>query len=652
CVEVLGNLNPVNLAEEDPAQCFLCLDAVIQTFCVLVPSLSNLQNWDFDDEDLRYVYRYSLGRLPHQSVDPTVRQALLLIEISSGTGAEQIVPSLRDWIAFLGSPYWKPQDFIKPASELGLPVEPVFESDEMRLTDSIRRYPEYLEEAVRNKSYLDVYKATRDWLPDVLSSRVFDIFRRRVNDEAQENIDSDADVSEAHRVIEKTYQKRRFMTNKGRVLPIRIQDLDSPPPPEAIEPVVFEMIPQKLRVELMPSVAYSGKTKQVEIVFLGGPGIGRSGILIRTDTSAILLDYGLSVANQRIPEWVPELEMIDCVLVTHSHLDHVGGLPALYENYTGKWCATGVTGAVSMTLLEDALKVGTPLPPRRHDKYDMVSRFNRRNIDRVKKSYVQLEAGKASELAGGMVVTPVEARHIPGSSAYLVDIEGTRILYTGDFNLDDSVLFHGANLPTDCDVVIFDGTYWGREDFDRKAVSDQVSQTIAKHGPVIIPTFAVGRSQEILVMLDELGVTSSRNVMVAGMAERVTKLTGYSGDWTGMKKNKVVLDVDDVLVAGGGMLDGGFAKMHYDEHRQNPDAAVILCGYLAPRTTGWNLMHGHETHTCAVEYARLSAHSSASNLAEFVGSCSGKKIMVHTPTKKVSGDVLLPEYRERIVLDV
>lgn len=607
---------------------------------------------NFDEEDLRYVYRYSLGKLPHQGVDTLLKRALLLIEIASGKDARQAMTCLREWIAFLGSPYCMPEDFKEPATELGLNLGTALESDDFRLTDSIRRYPEYLEEALRGKEYLDVYKATRSWLPDVLSSRILGIFRKRVNQEAQEKIGPDTGVSEAYAVIQRVYKKREFMSAEGRVLPIRLQDLDSPPPPEAVEPVLFEMIPQKLRVELMSSIAYSRKTKQVEIIFLGGPEIGRSGILVRTDTSAILLDYGLSVANQRIPEWVPELEMIDSVLITHSHLDHVGGLPALYEHYSGKWCASGVTGAVSMTLLEDALKVGTPLPPRRNDKYDMVSWFNRTNIDKVKRNYVQLETGTASELAGGIVVTPIEARHIPGSLAFIVDVEGTRILYTGDFNLDKSVLFHGATLPTDCDLTIFDGTYWEREDFDRRQVSDQVSQTIARHGPVIIPTFAVGRSQEVLVMLDELGITSSRNVIVAGMAERVTKLTGYDGDWTGMKKNKVVLEDDDILVAGGGMLDGGFAKMHYNEHRHNPDAAVILCGYLAPRTTGWNLLHGHEAHKCAVEYARLSAHSSASRLTEFVASCTGKKAMVHTPIKKTGGDILLPQYRERIVLDV
>ena len=123
-------------------------------------------------------------------------------------------------------------------------------------------------------------------------------------------------------------------------------------------------------MDLLPSVAYSTKTKNIEIIFLGGPRIGRSGIIIKTDTGGILLDFGMSVANHRIPEWVPELEMIDTVLISHSHLDHVGGLPILFEEFSGKWCSVGPTGGVTKILLDDALKIGTPFPPRKHDKQE------------------------------------------------------------------------------------------------------------------------------------------------------------------------------------------------------------------------------------------------------------------------------------------
>jgi putative mRNA 3-end processing factor len=404
-------------------------------------------------------------------------------------------------------------------------------------------------------------------------------------------------------------------------------------------------------MDLLPSVAYSTKTKKIEIIFLGGPRIGRSGIIVKTDTGGILLDYGMSVANHRIPEWVPELEMIDTVLVSHSHLDHVGGLPVLYEEFSGKWCSVGPTGGVTKILLDDALKVGTPFPPRKYDKLDLVSRFNETNIQKVTKSHVKLEYEKSNEVGPGIVVTPIDACHIPGSAAYLIDIEGVKILYTGDFNMDKSVLFpNGANLPTDADYVIFDGTYWAREDFNRAKVGEQMSKTIASHGPVIIPSFAVGRTQEILLMLEGLGITKNRNCMVTGMSERVTKMVGVTGHWESMKKNRVHLEKEDVLISGGGMMAGGLARHHFNEQRNNPKAAIIPCGYLAPRTPGWNLIHGYEPHECKVEYARLSAHSSATNLETFVNSCKGKRIMVHTPAFAPPKGVMIPNYKERIVI--
>jgi Cft2 family RNA processing exonuclease len=125
---------------------------------------------------------------------------------------------------------------------------------------------------------------------------------------------------------------------------------------------------------------------------------------------------------------------------------------------------------------------------------------------------------------------------------------------------------------------------------------------------------------------------------------------GVTGNWQGMKKNKVTLDKEDILVAGGGMMGGGLARQHFKEHRKNTEAAIILCGYLAPRTPGWNLLHGYEPHDCQVEYARLSAHSSASNLEQYIKSCKGKKVIVHTPYPDTPKGLIMPEFQERIIL--
>ena len=620
---------------------------------VLTHGAYGFQLGNYDEEDFRYIYRYSLRYIRGQKeIESFLRRVLVFLSAASKKEPMEIMLEVRFYIQYLGAPLFEPTSFIEAGKEFEVDIEGVISDEIFRLADSLIRHPQYLEEAIVGRPFYDTYKNLKVWGPDAILKQMLKTSKMAVYREAQKKVSEESSVADAVKTVQKVFEKEHFRSNEESVLPIRLQELETPPPGEAIDPVIFELIPQKLRMGLLPSVAYSTKTKKIEIIFLGGPRIGRSGILIKTDTGGILMDYGMSVANHRMPEWVPELEMIDTVLVSHGHLDHLGGLPILFDDYDGKWCSVGHTGGIAKLLLEDALKVGTPFPPRKHDKLDLVSRFNSDNIDKVTRNHVQLEYGESSEVGPGILVTPIDACHIPGSAAYEVDIEGVKILYTGDFNTDKSVLFPGSNLPTDSDYVIYDGTYWGREDFDRQKVGELVSNTIASHGPVVIPSFAVGRSQEMLLILEELGVTKNRNVMVTGLAERVTKFVGVKGNWHSMKKNKIHLDQDDVLVAGGGMMSGGLARHHFREQRENPKAAVILCGYLAPRTAGWNLLHGYEPHQCSVEVARLSAHASSSGLQEYIGRCKGKKVMVHTPPMDKPAGVIMPDYKERIVINV
>ena len=606
---------------------------------------------NYDEEDFRYLYRYSLRSTRSQTqVESWLRKAMVFLAAIKHDTPRDVMSEVRLWIQYLGAPVFNPGLFSDVGDAFGVDIKSIMDSEDLRLVDSLTRHPQYVREAVEGKPFLEVMQSCREWTPDVLLSELLSVATDQVYADAKSLVTSDMDVSRSIEVMKKHFEKTQYKSHKDGVLPVRLQLLENPPPGEAIDPVIFELIPQKLRVGLLPSVAYSSRTKKIEIIFLGGPHIGRSGILIKTDTGGVLFDFGLSVSNHMIPEWVPELEMIDTVLASHAHLDHVGGLPVLFDKFDGKWCSVGPSGGITKLLLIDALKVGTPFPPRKYSKLDLISRFTEENIKKVTDNHVRLEYGKSNEVSPGIVVTPIEACHISGSALYSIDIEGVKILYTGDFNIDESILFPGANVPTDADYVIFDGTYWGREDFDRKKVNETISEVISKHGPVVIPSFAVGRSQEILMILENLGITQNRNVMVAGMADRITSLVGVRGHWQSIKKNKVHLEKEDILVAGGGMMGGGLARHHFNEQRNNPKAAIILCGYLAPRTPGWNLLHGYEPHECKMAYARLSAHSSSSNLQRFASSCSGKRIMVHTPTEKAPKGIIIPKYRERIMI--
>ncbi len=608
---------------------------------------------NYTEDDFRYVYRFSLsnGRGLGE-LHRWLYKALVFLSAVPDDEPEYVLARVREHIRFLGAPLVTPSRLAEAASTVGVDLSGLVREGDLRLVDTLVRHPEYMAEAVEGRWYSDVYDATKTWLPEGLQMRLFDIFRAQAYEQAQLALSPSMSVPEAVSAVQDVFRSLGFRVGSDDVLPVRLHELPAPPTPEPLDSVVFEMIPERMRRELLPSVAYSVPTRKVELIFIGGPGIGHSGIIIKTATGGVLLDYGLSVANQTTPQWVPELEVIDSVLVTHAHLDHTGGLPILFERFTGKWCSTPLTGAITKALLDDALTVGTPLPPRKRDSTDPVSWFRQRNIDRVAKQHVPIEVGKSSEVGPGIVVTPLDACHVPGSAAFLIDIEGLMILYTGDFNLDRSVLFPGAVMPTDPDVVIVDGTYWGRQDFDRTRVREDIASIVREHGPVIVPTFAVGRCQEILMILEELGITASRNVITGGLAERVTRLVGIKGHWKGMKKNKVVLDPDDILVAGGGMLGGGLAREHFRQHSRNPEAAVVLCGYLAPRTPGWNLLRGYEPHECTVHYARLSAHSSSSNLQAFAHQCTGKRFIVHTPLRMAPEGFKVPQMGQRFVVEV
>jgi len=617
------------------------------TLCLYGLVLNN-----YDDEDFRYLYRYLLYNWRDQEQsEKWAQKALVFLGLIKNLSGRELLQVTVDWMRFLGAPSWNPTVFASTCSEFGVDIGPIMSEDDMRFIDSVKRRPQYLEEAVSGKTYHEVRIASRDWLPDSMSSKILAIYRKQAYERAQKGVTEKESVQQSFESVRAAFEQSEFLSDDATSLPIRLQELPSPPRAEAIDPAVFELIPQKLRVGLLSSVAYSTRTKSIEIIFIGGPRIGRSGVVIKTDTGGILLDYGLSVANQKVPEWVPELEMIDSVIISHAHLDHVGGLPILYEHYSGKWCSAGVTGAICMALLEDAMSLGAGSSSKKDDRQeDMMQFTSAASLNKVSKNHVRLDIGKSAEVGPGIVVTPIDACHIPGSAAYLVDIEGVRILYTGDFNTDQSILFPGSNLPTDSKVTILDGTYWNREDFNRAKVAETFTDIVGKYGPVVIPSFAVGRSQEVLMMLEALGVTQRKNVIVSGLAERVTKLVGLTGHWQAMRKNKTVLDKDDILVAGGGMLGGGLARQHFREQSNNPEAAIVLCGYLAPRTPGWNLLKGYEPHQCKVEYARLSAHSSASNLEKYVNSCTGRKVMVHTPAENEPAGVTMPDYRTRIVI--
>ncbi|MFB6172781.1 MAG: MBL fold metallo-hydrolase, partial [Haloarculaceae archaeon] len=251
----------------------------------------------------------------------------------------------------------------------------------------------------------------------------------------------------------------------------------------------------------------------MELQFLGGAGeIGRSAVLV---DDALLLDYGMATGTP--PQWPVGRVDPEAVVASHGHLDHVGGLPALLSGQARPpvhW--TPPTREFALTLARDTLKLhgNTPQCP-----------FTETEVARLTQVSTTHDYGEPFE-AAGYEVTLYDAGHIPGSAHVLVDDGETRLLYTGDFHVDDQRLVPASTARPDADVVVCESTYADvthdpRERVERQ-FAESVRRTVVEGGTVVVPAFAIGRTQELLMVCEAHDV----DCYVDGMGKGLTRMLG------------------------------------------------------------------------------------------------------------------------------
>ncbi|MFB6096289.1 MAG: MBL fold metallo-hydrolase, partial [Haloferacaceae archaeon] len=249
----------------------------------------------------------------------------------------------------------------------------------------------------------------------------------------------------------------------------------------------------------------------MDLRFLGGAGeVGRSAILVN---DRLLLDYG---AKTGTPTQYP-VGSVDpeAVVVSHGHLDHVGAVPALLSGSARPpihW--TPPTRELALTLARDTLKLhgGTLQCP-----------FTETDVRRVTQVSEPHGYGEPFE-AAGHEVTFFDAGHIPGSAHVLVDDGDTRLLYTADFHTADQQLVAGTTARPDADVVLCESTYSDVDHEDRATVEERFAEsvrtTLWEGGTVVVPAFAIGRTQEMLLLCERHDLPC----YVDGMGQEVTRM--------------------------------------------------------------------------------------------------------------------------------
>jgi putative mRNA 3-end processing factor len=395
----------------------------------------------------------------------------------------------------------------------------------------------------------------------------------------------------------------------------------------------------------------------------GGDEVGRLGMVLSTDRYKFLFDYGM---NPTKPPTFPMLApKVDGVFVTHSHLDHVGMLPWLNKNGGANVYATPPTLAVIPILLYDTVKIaaleGGSLP------------FEEIDVDSIIESFTPLNYGEIMEFKD-TEISSHSTGHLIGSSMYLLQND-RKLVFTGDIQSIDTHLLFGIR-PIDTEILVVESTYAGKEHPPRPNVEENFLSSIQKvvenDGVAIVPAFATGRAQELLMVLEN----TDYEIWIDGMARTVCNVLlsfpRYIKNFQRYKKmlrrirfvrNKSDRERalrGDVIITTSGMLDGG-PVLGYISQLNDPKNGLFLTGYQVEDTNGRRLLETGSIDLAGVEtkvnmdlkFFDFSAHSGHKELVEFIeGSKPDKVVLMHGEKREelakdlTSAKVVLPKNGE------
>ncbi len=380
------------------------------------------------------------------------------------------------------------------------------------------------------------------------------------------------------------------------------------------------------------------KDPYVRITALGGfQEVGRSSILLETQESKILLDFGYNPSAPTLKQSMPRLDVanipvedIDAVVVTHAHLDHCGLVPLLFKfGYEGPVYATEATRDLMILLQLDLLDIskreGKPLP------------FDLQDVHKALLHTVTLKYGEVTDIAPDVRLTFYRAGHILGSAiAHLhIGVGLHNIVYTSDFKYGKTRLLDEAHTEFPrVDTLLMESTYGNatqlpRDEAEAKFV-DVINRTLQRKGKVLIPTLAVGRAQEVLAILatamDE-GKIPETPVYVEGMINEVTAIhTAYPDLLSSEIRNLInegrnpflhkafkvvepgkarveIVDSDEpaVILATSGMLTGGPAVEYFKIMASDPKNTILFVNYQVEGTLGRKVKDGVKNVNLVVE---------------------------------------------------
>lgn len=372
-------------------------------------------------------------------------------------------------------------------------------------------------------------------------------------------------------------------------------------------------------------------TKIMQVIkFLGAcREVTGSHFLLEANGKRILLECGIwqgyRLAEQR--NYSPfgfDPSSIHTVIICHAHLDHTGRLPKLVKDgFRGQILATEPTIDLTKLVLEDSEKLMSEEAKREnHPRL-----YKLADVEKTMKLFRPISYGETVEISEGINLTLINAGHILGSAIAVLETKGKKLAYTSDLGNKPSLLLNPPETLSSADFVICESTYGGRvhEDVTRRQtnLSQIISSTIAENGVLVIPSFAIERTQELLHDIDHFCTVNNCEkptfYLDSPLAQKVTEVfTKYPKflsnnvrtehtdfDFFGLERLKITSSVEEskeirsapnpkVIIAGSGMMNGGRILFHVRDFLVDEKNTLLIVGYQSKGTLGRRLLEGEK----------------------------------------------------------